>query len=675
MYKCKNIFILFIISFTFISFSSELIDSKIFEEEEEDDFYISENEELISEEEESQEEKNYINPPGFSRISGFYPENFKLKLSSEENTTIYYTDDSTDPRNSSTSKEYKDYILIYDKTPEPNIYSEINTITTYKYHGPNYPIDKAMIIRAVAKNSKGEFSEIKSKTYFITNEDLYKYQDLTVISIVTNPDNLFDPDIGIYVTGRMYIETKKRTNYKMKGKEWERECFVTIFDKGEIVVQQNLGIRIKGTATRIKPGKSFNLYARKKYGKSRIETNLFKDNYDINGNLITSYKSLSLRNIFEENRLRDKFGRDLFYSRKDLTSTNMENSILFLNGEYWGFYLIQEKIDANFISSNYLIPSENIVLAKSNQIEEGPKEVFTDFQQFCRNYSQKDLADEKIYEEIKNYIDIDSMIELFATGIYISHLDWPARNDGEWNNYKEIQEGNIYSNGKWRFIIFDLDYSMGAEFYEVGSADVNNFKNNIDNRSRLKQSYVSLFLGLLKNNTDFQNKFINIYCDYANEVYNIDKVSKLVEKYREEYTDIVAYSLLRWCEKDYESILEGYSYYKLIYLKSLDSIYEFFEQRPKFTFQHMKEFLDLKGDLVYLKIEIKGKGKIQINSITPNFINGAWTGKYFSRIPIKIKAIPDVGYNFKEWTGYFQSIINNIEIILFESQIVTAVFD
>jgi len=123
---------------------------------------------------------------------------------------------------------------------------------------------------------------------------------------------------------------------------------------------------------------------------------LIKDNYDINGNLITKYKSFSLKNIFEEGRLRDKFGKDLFYLREGLTSINMENSILFLNGEYWGFYLIQEKLDNNFISNNYLIPKDNVVIAKNNFIEDGIIEVFNEFRDFCRNYSQKDLADEKI---------------------------------------------------------------------------------------------------------------------------------------------------------------------------------------------------------------------------------------------------------------------------------------
>ena len=323
-------------------------------------FFISY--ELIEESKEiTNENQTYIKPPGFSRISGFYPENFKLKLSSEENTTIYYTDDSSDPRNSSTVKEYKDYILIYDKTQEPNIYSEINTISFNEYIPPNYPVDKAMIIRAVTKNSFGEFSEINSKTYFITTEDLYKYQDQTVISLVTNPVNLFDPDIGIYVGGTLHEKSKNKGNYKMEGREWEREAYVTIFEKGEIILQQNLGIRIKGTATRKSPGKSFNLYARKEYGKSKMEVELLEDNYDINGNLITTYKSFSLRNVFEEGRLRDKIGKDLFDSREGLTSVNMKNSVLFLNGEYWGFYLIQEKLDNNFISNknHKLIDYEN----------------------------------------------------------------------------------------------------------------------------------------------------------------------------------------------------------------------------------------------------------------------------------------------------------------------------
>ena len=55
----------------------------------------------------------------------------------------------------------------------------------------------------------------------------------------------------------------------MHGKEWEREASITIFEKGKVLVSQNMGIRIKGDSTRNNPGKSFNLYGREKYGKKK----------------------------------------------------------------------------------------------------------------------------------------------------------------------------------------------------------------------------------------------------------------------------------------------------------------------------------------------------------------------------------------------------------------------
>ena len=253
----KNIFPFAILLLILLSFSSELRDLRVLESE--DDL--------------EEEEKTIVKPPGFSKISGFYPDNFKLKLSSEKGTKIYYTLDSTDPRTSETAEEFKDYILIYDRTQEPNMYanikenedSPVSISRGNRFNGPVYPVDKAMVVRAVAKNSKGEFSEVNCKTYWVTNEDLALYEDLTVISLVTDPENLFDPDKGIYVTGTMYQEWKKsedydpkqspwdkngKCNYYMRGEEWERDAHVTIFEKGERIIQQNIGIRIKGASTR-----------------------------------------------------------------------------------------------------------------------------------------------------------------------------------------------------------------------------------------------------------------------------------------------------------------------------------------------------------------------------------------------------------------------------------------
>ena len=114
---------------------------------------------------------------------------------------------------------------------------------------------------------------------------------------------------------------------------------------------------------------------------------------------------------------------------------------------------------------------------------------------------------------------------------------------------------------------------------------------------------------------------------------------------------MITSSELRWWGWDFDTILEGYAYFKQHYLRALDSISVFFEERPKYNLKDLKDFIELEGDLVDLNIEIKGRGKIQVNTITPTFNNGKWSGQYFSGILITLKAIPDVGYYFREWLG------------------------
>ena len=675
----KNYLLLIIVFVIFFYFSLESQNLRKNEEKEPEK----------EEEDDEKEEKSNVNPPKFSRISGFYPDDFKLRLISEENHEIYYTDDSTDPRTSNSSRKYKDHILIYDKSSEPNIYSAIgqndsspvSIAVRGHYTPPPYPVDKAMIIRAVAKNSKGEFSDIITKTYFVTNQVLGIYQDLTVVSLVTNPENLFDPEFGIYVSGNMYQEAWRRavennetdkfiprwagSNFQQKGKDWERETFMTIFDKGDINIQQKVGLRIKGAVSRLSASKSFNVFARKKYGKSNIETDLFKDK-NTEGHSKTSYKALSFRNIYNPSRYKDKIGRDLTIKREGLTFSNMKNSVIFLNGEYWGFFLIQEKFDSTFISQKYLLPKDNIVIGKSRGVEDGDENEYNNFIYFCGNYSKKEVWDEKIYDEIKNFIDIDSFVELFAYGLYTGNTDWPGNNDGEWKYLGDPIEGNKYSDGKWRFYIYDLDLSMS-------SPNSNTFL-NIEIEKRINYSYVQLYYSLVHNNSDFRHKIVNRICDYANEICTDEVLKKLIEEYKKECPDLMANAQLRWSSRNFQSYFEGFANLKQSYLSTLDSLYNFYVRRASFFLQHTKNYLKLIGNPVNLTIEIQGKGKIQVNSILPKFKNNKWTGIYFSLIPIDIKAIPEKGYIFKEWNGYINTNQQKEEILLFNSSKIYAIF-
>ena len=89
----------------------------------------------------------------------------------------------------------------------------------------------------------------------------------------------------------------------------------------------------------------------------------------------------------------------------------------------------------------------------------------------------------------------------------------------------------------------------------------------------------------------------------------------------------------------------------------------------------MKDFIGLKGDIIDLTVKIEGKGKVQINSIIIELNNGIWTGKYISGIPIKIKAIPDEKYSFREWKGLNDEPNQSDEIVLLRNKTIIACFE
>ena len=636
--------------------------------------------------------------PTFSKGSGFYENEFLLTLSSSQGSEIYYTTDSSNPLNSTTVQKYTEPIKIYDRSSEPNVYAEIGDdensplfIGSFGgYKRPKYLIDKAMVIRAYCENENG-ISPIIDNTYFVTTGNLEKYSNFTIVSLVVNPEDLFDPDIGIYVVGNEYIEAKNNmdpndftqmfklmyaSNFYKEGPEWEKKTNMAIFENGKMILQQNVGIRIRGFSTKMQAGKSFNVYAKKRFGEKTIKNTLFKDNYDKKNKLITKYKSIALRNIFSEERTKDEIGNILLFGREFQSISDTRKSMLFLNGEYWGFYIIIEKFSESYFESHYDVPKEKVTLIKEGELSNGEESELPLYNNFFDEYSKKDVLDEKIYEEINNFIDLDSLIEHFVIGIYIGTADWPGHNDGVWRYNGEKIDNNPYSDGRWRYISFDFDYSMGYSIAMWGQTPTEEpyEVNNLKNLERNKRAPTNLFLALLKNE-DFRNKYILRFCDFINGIFNLDRVDLLLNDYKDNYLDMLADSKVRWKGYDYENELEAFATFKNNFVKNFDDIRKFYEERPKYALEHMKEYLELDSELQEITITKKGEGKIKINSITPDFKDGKWVGKYLSDIPITITAIPSEKSEFKGWSGDIKSKEKTITIELNEETEINADFE
>ena len=66
-----------------------------------------------------------------------------------------------------------------------------------------------------------------------------------------------------------------------------------------------------------------------------------------------------------------------------------------------------------------------------------------------------------------------------------------------------------------------------------------------------------LFIALSKNE-DFRNKFINIYCDYVNDVMSLYRINLIIEDFKENVTELIVNSLQKWRGND-RKYYKGYT--------------------------------------------------------------------------------------------------------------------
>lgn len=401
----------------------------------------------------------------FSKDTGFYDEEFYLKIYAPTNE-IYYTLDGSEPTKN--SAKYESPILINDATQNENTYSMRQDFSAGflaeddKYKTPDYLIDKCTVLKAVYYNTAGEMSEVEERIYFVDFDSKTGYDNVNIISITSDPQNLFSDEAGIYVLGDTFekyveagIDEEKdwafwSANYRNGGRVWEREACINVFNKNkESVLSQKVGIRIQGGASRGLYPKSLNIYARDEYGDNRLRYDFWGTGY------YPKRMTLSCGGNDYRGKLLDRVGSEL--TRECAFSTmNYEPYILFLNGEYWGFYYLTEKYDAQYIENYYGVHKDEVVIIKNNALENGTdadKMLYENMKAFVET---ADMSIEANYQYACELLDMDSFIDYFAVEVYIGRRgDWPSDNFALWRS-RNISE-KTYEDGKWRWMLFDVN--------------------------------------------------------------------------------------------------------------------------------------------------------------------------------------------------------------------------
>lgn len=559
----------------------------------------------------------------FSMDSGFYDEPFKLELYSPIGTEIYYTLDGSEPDTNAIL--YTEPITIDDASLHDNVCcmrmevvqdslhkSYAATISGYKplYTAPDYLIDKCTIVRAAYKDADGNFSETKSESYFVNYGEKAGYDGINIISIVTDQDNLFDADTGIYVF----------PNYSLEGMESERNASVQLFNADKkLFLNQDCGIRIQGGASRARLPKSFNLYAREQYSDTgRFYTDLFGTDY------IADTVTLTVSGEDSMSKCRDTIISRLT-SERNFVTMNYEPYVMFLDGEYWGFYWLTEKYDDLYFQHYYGTDADNAILIKARTLAEGEESDYTLYTEMIDYMTDTDLSIPDNYEHACDLIDMQSYIDYFAAQIYLGHnSDWPGYNEALWR-VRQPREGK-YNDGKWRWVLYDVNSALYSPEFDTLSYAMN---------------YSAMFHNLCQNE-EFKKQFATTLMDYANTIFTKENVTPVISECVQQMEEPMGVHLKRFFSfEDNSWFLEETSY-----------IQYFFDNRKPYITQYLKDDFGLNGSLAPVTIEINDNaaGSIIINTAALTFDNShRWVGEYYTDYPITLTAVANDGYRFVRW--------------------------
>ena len=360
------------------------------------------------------------------------------------------------------------------------------------------------------------------------------------------------------------------------------------------------------------------------------------------------YKGFMLRNGANDcdyTKFYDVFLQDLLSDRSFATQASVP-CVVYLNGEYWGPYNFQERYSDNHTDYKYGVDKDNVISYDNDELDDGNPGEEPNFIQMINLASSN-------YAAFCEIFDIDNFIDYWASEIYIYNEDWPHNNFRMWRT-RAVEPGNPYGDTKWRYQMFDTEFSMGI--YNggglTGQKGVDTFAKILDGENN-DHNNNKLFKALLKN-PDFCKKFVNTIMDLYNLNYHPDNYLPKLNNYASVYKPLMDGYFSRWgvgSSGEFNNKVNAAKSYLNDIRPAMVNTY-----LPKYFGGGYSGNANIGVTSANLRdVAIAAAGapgvSVKINTITPNFSSGSWTGKYYSAVPITVTASPaPSGYEFDGWT-------------------------
>ena len=495
--------------------------------------------------------------PVFSLPGGFYPEEITVEITAPEGCRIYYTTDGTKPGEDNGTL-YEGPVEVTNVCGSPNVYSAVSTVSAYQNYAPLTTVDKAVVLQAVAVDADGMESAVTCASYFIAMEDKAMYRSLPVLSVTTEPAGLFDYFEGIYVAGVDYENALASNELRSDSANYYRggeiSAHIEYFETDRYLTYEG-----DVTLTLRKDG---NLdYGQKSFLFTEAEP-VIDDTCELypyfkNGTMMlygggTDY-AMKSRQCLEEELLRGR--------AQGFLSEAMPGCMVFVDGEFWGLYLMREAIRPESLAERAGCAVEEIRMVENVY----PAQIAPEYGELYRLVTEQNAGSEKIYRQILEQMDVDSFLEYYCANLYFGNPQFDSFSTTVWR-----QEGED-SVGKWHWEFTDATDTLGR----------NSLSNYSVNTYLCPQVSGDLFFqGLLKN-PDFAESFRRRMQAYAEE-WTREQVEEALTPILEKYRVAVTVTAQRYGVQQTE---EGY-------LADGDTILTYFDRRGEYILRYTQELLN-----------------------------------------------------------------------------------
>lgn len=288
--------------------------------------------------------------------------------------------------------------------------------------------------------------------------------EVPTISIVTDIDNLFDPQIGIQVNPvDAGPGSERRVSVEMLG-----------FEDGT-PLQLDAGMLMNGNASRgtSRPKHNFRLAFRNEYGAGRLDYPLFGEDAPTerfnqiilrggNGNSWIHPTASVYNNAMY---IRDQWFRDALHAMGYPEALQREVHVYF-NGLYWGMHHLFERIEEEWSAERFggtedqwegfrIVGGNNIEVIAGTPAEESAR-MLDSWRATLDAALAGDLAG------VEQYLDLDHYIDYILLNFYAGNNDWDQ------NNVRAMRRTD--PPGKFQFFCHDAER---AGFNALNTADIN----------------------------------------------------------------------------------------------------------------------------------------------------------------------------------------------------------